>query len=141
MSQTHSIPRFDSTIRVKAEEDIEKQNQSPTGEGTPVVLPSGGYPSAGSAGPGLPSEGRQRTYTGSTFTQSKLTTENAFCVFIIYRTRKVLVVRFFCTDTTIVPGDSFLNSILIREKGSIRTEGLRKIFAFNLFAFVELDIL
>ena len=95
MSQTHSIPRFDSTIRVKAEEDIEKQNQTPLGEGTPVVLPSGGYPSAGSAGTGLPFEGRQRTYTGSTFTQSKLITENAFSVFVIYKTRKVLVARFF----------------------------------------------
>ena len=91
MSQTHSIPRFDSTNRVKTEEDIEKQNQSSPGEGTPIVLPSGGYPSAGSAGTGIPPEGRQRTYTGSTFTQSKLITESAFSIFVISRTRKVLV--------------------------------------------------
>ena len=71
MSQTHSIPRFDSSIRVKAEEDIEKQNQSQPEEASPIVLPSGGYPSTGSNTAGIPSEGRHRTYTGSTFTQSE----------------------------------------------------------------------
>ena len=70
MSQAQSIPRIDSSIRVKQDEDIEKQDLSKSTEPTPSGLPTAGYPSAGTA-TGIPSEGRQRTYTGSTFTQSK----------------------------------------------------------------------
>ena len=75
ISQAQSIPRFDSSLRLKPDEDVEKQDQTKSSEPTPGGLPTAGYPSAGTSA-GIPPEGRQRTYTGSTFTQSKSKMQN-----------------------------------------------------------------
>ncbi len=67
MSHSQSIPRFDSATKVKEDDDVEKQTNGPE-----TTAPAGDLSgAAAAAGLGLP-EGRHRSYTGSTFTQSKL---------------------------------------------------------------------